>query len=52
MIPIEEVSREMGADRVTLNQRRDKVVASPDFDPDEVANPDIQRAIRAYYGRS
>lgn len=52
LIPIEEVSRDMGADRVTVNQPRDKVVASPDFDPDDVANPDIQRAIRAYYGRS
>src|SRR5215210_7877076 len=45
LIPIEEVSREIGADRVTVNQPRDKVVGSPDFDPDEVANPDIQRAI-------
>ena len=52
LIPIEEVSREMGEDRVTVNQPRDKVVESPDFDPDDVANPDIQRAIHAYYGRT
>jgi sporulation protein YlmC with PRC-barrel domain len=52
LIPIEEVSREMGEDRVTVNQPRDKVVESPDFDPDDVANPDVQRAIHAYYGRT
>jgi|SRR3954447_8760382 sporulation protein YlmC with PRC-barrel domain len=52
LIPIEEISREMGEDRVTVNQPRDKVVESPDFDPDDVANPDIQRAIHAYYGRT
>ena len=52
LIPIEEVSREMGEDRVTVNQPRNKVVESPDFDPDDVANPDIQRAIQAYYGRT
>jgi sporulation protein YlmC with PRC-barrel domain len=52
LIPIEEVSREMGEDRVTVNQPRDKVVESPDFDPDDVANPDIQRAIHAYYSRT
>src|SRR3954452_782180 len=52
LIPIEEISREMGEDRVTVNQPRDKVVESPHFDPDDVANPDIQRAIHAYYGRT
>ena len=52
LIPIEEVSREMGEDRVTVNQPRDKVVESPDFDPDDVANPDVQRAIYAYYGHT
>ena len=52
LIPIEEVSRDLDEDRVTVNQPRDKVVDSPDFDPDDVSNPDIQRAIRAYYGRT
>jgi sporulation protein YlmC with PRC-barrel domain len=52
LIPIEEISREMGEDRVTVNQPREKVVESPDFDPDDVGNPDIQRAIHAYYGRT
>src|SRR4051794_16990699 len=52
LIPIEEGSRDMDADRVTVNQPRDKVVESPDFDPDDVSNPDVQRAIRAYYGHT
>jgi sporulation protein YlmC with PRC-barrel domain len=52
LIPVEEVSRDMGEDRVTVNQNRDKVVNSPDFDPDEVPNLDFQRAVRAYYGHT
>lgn len=52
LIPVEEVSRDMGEDRVTVNQNRDKVVNSPDFDPDEVPNLDLQRAVRAYYGHT
>jgi sporulation protein YlmC with PRC-barrel domain len=52
LFPVEEVSRDMGEDRVTVNQNRDKVVNSPDFDPDEVPNLDFQRAVRAYYGHT
>jgi sporulation protein YlmC with PRC-barrel domain len=53
LIPVEEVSRDVGEEeRVTVNQSRDKVVGSPDFDPDEVPRADIQRAIYAYYGYS
>ena len=52
LMPIEEVSRDIDADRVTVNQPRDKVVDSPDFDPDEVSHLDVQRAIRAYYGHT
>lgn len=52
LITIEEVSRDIDADRVTVNQPRDKVVESPDFDPDDVSNTDVQRAIRAYYGHT
>jgi sporulation protein YlmC with PRC-barrel domain len=51
LIPVEEVSRDVGEDRVTVTQRREKVVNSPEFDPDVgVPNPDLQRAIKAYYG--
>ena len=52
LIPVEEVSRDVGEERVTVNQSRDKVVGSPDFDPEEVPRVDIQRAIYAYYGYS
>ncbi len=51
LIPVEEVSRDVGEARVTVTQPRDKVLNSPEFDPDAgVPNPDLQRAIGAYYG--
>ena len=51
LIPVEEVRREVSEERVTLNQDRDKVLNSPGFDPGVgVPNPDLQRAIEAYYG--
>jgi hypothetical protein len=37
---------------VTVNQHRDKVMDSPNFDPDEVPPLDLQRAVLAYYGYS
>jgi sporulation protein YlmC with PRC-barrel domain len=50
LIPVEEVSRDVGEERVTVTQRREKVVNSPEFDPDVgVPGPDLQRAIEAYY---
>ena len=53
LIPVEEVSRDVGEEeRVTVSQSRDKVVGSPEFDPDEVPKADVQRAIYAYYGHS
>ena len=51
LIPVEEVSRNVGEERVTVTQSRDKVLNSPEFDPDTgVPNADLQRAIDAYYG--
>ena len=50
LVPVEEVSRDVGAERVTLTQNRDKVTSSPNFEPDEVPKADVQRAVRAYYG--
>jgi sporulation protein YlmC with PRC-barrel domain len=51
LIPVEEVSRDVGEERVTVTVPRDKVLNSPEFDPDAGApNPDLQRAIDAYYG--
>jgi sporulation protein YlmC with PRC-barrel domain len=51
LIPVEEVSRDVGEERVTVTQNREKVLNSPEFDTDVgVPNPDLQRAIDAYYG--
>ena len=53
LVPVEEVSREVSEEeRVTVNQNRDKVVGSPEFDPDEVPKVNFQRAVYAYYGYS
>jgi hypothetical protein len=50
LIPAEEVSRDVGEDRVTVTQNREKVLNSPEFDPDVgVPGADLQRAIEAYY---
>ena len=52
LIPVEEVSRDVGEERVTVTVPRDKVLNSPEFDPDAgVPDPDLQRAIDAYYGQ-
>jgi sporulation protein YlmC with PRC-barrel domain len=51
LIPVEEVSRDVGEDQVRVTQNREKVLNAPEFDPDVgVPPPDIQRAIEAYYG--
>jgi ribosomal 30S subunit maturation factor RimM len=51
LIPVEEVSREVSEDRVTITVQREKVLNSPEFDPDVgVPDADLQRAIDAYYG--
>ena len=51
LVPVEEVSRDVGEDRVTLKVPKEKVLNSPEFDPDVgVPNADVQRAIDAYYG--
>jgi sporulation protein YlmC with PRC-barrel domain len=52
LVPVEEVSRDVGEERVTLSQDRDKVVGSPNFDVDEAPAPDVQRAVLAYYGHA
>ena len=51
LIPVEEVSRDVGEERVNVTVPKEKVFNSPEFDPDDgVPNPDLQRAINAYYG--
>ena len=34
MIPVEEVSRDVGEERVRVTRNREKVLNSPEFDPD------------------
>src|SRR5215216_7895110 len=51
LVPVEEVSRDVGEERVTIMVPKDKVLNSPEFDQDVgVPNADVQRAIDAYYG--
>jgi sporulation protein YlmC with PRC-barrel domain len=51
LIPVEEVSRDVGEERVRITVQREKVLNSPEFDPDVgVPDADLQRAIDAYYG--
>ena len=51
LVPVEEVSRDVGEERVTITVPKDKVLNSPEFDQDiGVPATDLQRAIDAYYG--
>ena len=52
LVPVEEVSRDVGEERVTVTVPKEKVLNSPEFDPGVgvVPNADVQRAIDAYYG--
>ena len=52
LIPVEDVSRDVSEERVTVTVPKEKVLNSPEFDPDVgvVPNADVQRAIDAYYG--
>ena len=51
LIPVEEVSRDVVEERVTVTVPKEKVLNSPEFDlAVSVPNADLQRAIDAYYG--
>ena len=51
LVPVEEVSRDVGEERVTIMVPKEKVLNSPEFDLDVgVPAADLQRAIDAYYG--
>ena len=51
LVPVEEVSRDVGEERVTIMVPKEKVLNSPEFDPAVgVPNADVQRTIDAYYG--
>jgi len=53
LIPVEKISREVVKNRVRVwvSVHREKVLNSPEFDVDlGVGDPNLQRAIEAYYG--
>src|SRR5215212_4448948 len=51
LVPIEEVTRNVSEeDRVTVNHDRDKVLDSPDFDPDAMPDLGFQHTVYDYYG--
>ena len=51
LVPVEEVSRDVGEERVTVTVPKDNVLNSPEVDLDVgVPAADLQRAIDAYYG--
>jgi sporulation protein YlmC with PRC-barrel domain len=52
LVPVEEVKRDLDGERVTVEHPKDKVMESPEFDPDDELKSDLQRAVYAYYGRS
>jgi sporulation protein YlmC with PRC-barrel domain len=52
LVPVEDVKRDVDAERVTVEHPKDKVVESPEFDPDYGPKLDLQRAVYAYYGHS
>jgi sporulation protein YlmC with PRC-barrel domain len=53
LVPVEEVKRAVNEKRLTVEHPKEKVMESPEFDPDE-GEPklDLQRAVYAYYGHS
>ena len=52
LVPVEEVKRDVNEERITVEHPKEKVMESPEFDPDNGLKTDLQRAIYAYYGHS
>ena len=52
LVLVEEVKRDVNEKRITVEQPKEKVMESPEFDPDNGLKLDLQRAIYAYYGHS
>jgi sporulation protein YlmC with PRC-barrel domain len=50
LVPVEDVKRDLDGDRLTVEHPKDKVMESPEFDPDDGPKSDLQRAVYAYYG--
>ncbi len=49
LLPLEAIT-DVSDDRVTLNQDREKITGSPDYDPGAAPTPDHQRGLYDYYG--
>ena len=52
LVPVEEVKRDVNEERITVEHPKEKVMESPEFDPDNGLKLNLQRAIYAYYGHS
>ena len=52
LVPVEGVKRDLDGDRLTVEHPKEKVMESPEFDPDDGPRSDLQRAVYAYYGHS
>ena len=53
LVPVEEVKRDLEGERLTVEHPKEKILESPEFDPDEEGPKlDLQRAVYAYYGHS
>jgi sporulation protein YlmC with PRC-barrel domain len=52
LVPVEDVRRDLDGDRLTVEHPKEKVMKSPEFDPDDGLKSDLQRAVYAYYGHS
>jgi sporulation protein YlmC with PRC-barrel domain len=52
LVPVEDVKRDVNEERITVEHPKEKVMESPEFDPDNRLKLDLQRAIYAYYGHS
>jgi sporulation protein YlmC with PRC-barrel domain len=52
LVPVEDVKRNLDGERLTVEHPKEKVMESPEFDPDDGPKWDLQRAVYAYYGHS
>jgi sporulation protein YlmC with PRC-barrel domain len=52
LVPVQEVKRDLGGERLTVEHPKEKVTESPEFNPDEGLKADLLRAVYAYYGHS
>ena len=51
LVPVEEAKRDLDGERLTVEHPKEKVMESPEFNPDdEGPKLDLQRAVYAYYG--